>query len=122
MRRIADTCAVVLLLVSVSAFADGSFSGRDRFDLDRPEIREFVERIATAQKMEPLDVYRLLAKAEPQPKIIELISKPAEKVAPWWQYRDRFLTEQRINEGAQFMQEHRARLDKAHKDTGVAPQ
>ena len=26
-------------------------------------------------------------------KIIELISKPAEKVSPWWQYRERFLTE-----------------------------
>ena len=34
-------------------------------------------------RWQPLDVYRLLAKAEPQPKIIELISKPAEKVSPW---------------------------------------
>jgi membrane-bound lytic murein transglycosylase B len=122
MRRIADTWIVALLSVSGSALADGSFTGRDRFDLDRPEIRQFVERTAAEQKMQPLDVYRLLAKAEPQPKIIELISKPAEKVAPWWQYRDRFLTEQRINEGAQFMHEHRARLEKAHKETGVAPE
>jgi len=122
MRRIADTWMVALLSVSGSALADGSFTGRDRFDLDRPEIRQFVETTAAAQKMQPLDVYRLLAKAEPQPKIIELISKPAEKVAPWWQYRDRFLTEQRINEGAQFMQEHRTRLEKARKDTGVAPE
>ena len=122
MRRIADTWIVSLMLVSGSALADGSFTGRDRFDLDRPEIRQFVENTAAEQKMQPLDVYRLLAKAEPQPKIIELISKPAEKVAPWWQYRDRFLTEQRINEGAQFMQEHRVRLDKARKDTGVAPE
>ena len=102
--------------------ADGSFSGRTRFDLDRAEIREFVEATAAAQKLEPLDVYRLLAKAEPQPKIIELISKPAEKVSPWWQYRERFLTEQRVSEGAQFMLEHRARLEKAHRDTGVAPE
>ena len=72
--------------------------------------------------MQPLDVYRLLAKAEPQPKIIELISKPAEKVSPWWQYRERFLTEQRVTEGAQFMLEHRARLEKAHQETGVAPE
>ena len=72
--------------------------------------------------MQPLDVYRLLAKAEPQPKIIELISKPAEKVSPWWEYRERFITEQRVNEGAQFMLEHRARLEKAHKETGVAPE
>ena len=122
MRRIAGTWIVSLMLVSGSALADGSFTGRDRFDLDRPEIRQFVESTATEQKMQPLDVYRLLAKAEPQPKIIELISKPAEKVSPWWQYRDRFLTEQRINEGAQFMQEHRQRLEKAQQDTGVAPE
>jgi membrane-bound lytic murein transglycosylase B len=122
MRRIADTWIVALLFVSGTALADGSFTGRDRFDLDRPEIREFVEKTAAEQKVQSLDVYRLLAKAEPQPRIIELITKPAEKVSPWWQYRERFLTEQRISEGAQFMQEHRARLEKAHRDTGVAPE
>ena len=122
MRRIADTWIVALLSVSGSALADGSFTGRDRFDLDRPEVREFVEATAAAQKVEPLDVYRLLAKAEPQPKIIELITKPAEKVSPWYEYRARFMTEQRIAEGAQFMQEHRKRLEKAQKDTGVAPE
>jgi membrane-bound lytic murein transglycosylase B len=111
-----------LLALSASALADGSFTGRTRFDLDRAEIRAFVDATAKAQKMQPLDVYRLLAKAEPQPKIIELISKPAERVSPWWEYRANFLTEQRIAEGTQFMLEHRERLEKARKDTGVAPE
>jgi membrane-bound lytic murein transglycosylase B len=122
MRRIADIWIVGLIFVSTSAVADGSFSGRTRFDLDRPDIQQFVDSTAKAQNIEPLEIYRLLAKAEPQPKIIELISKPAEKVSPWWQYRDRFLTDQRISEGAQFMLDHRARLEKAHKETGVAPE
>jgi len=113
---------VTLLLSPGFAQADGSFVGRTRFDLDRPEIRQFVETTAAANKMQPLDVYRLLAKAEPQPKIIELITKPAEKVSPWYEYRARFMTEQRVSEGAQFMQEHRARLEKAHRETGVAPE
>jgi len=108
--------------VSGSALADGSFTGRTRFDLERAEIRDFVDATAKAQKMQPLDVYRLLAKAEPQPRIIELISKPAEKVSPWWEYRANFLTEQRIAEGTQFMLEHRERLEKARKETGVAPE
>jgi hypothetical protein len=68
---------------AVAQGEQGSFVGRTRFDLDRPEIREFVERTAAANKLQPLDIYRLLAKAEPQPRIIELISKPAENVAPW---------------------------------------
>ena len=70
MRRIADACIALSLLLPVSALADGSFVGRTRFDLDRTEIQQFVEATAAANKMEPLDVYRLLAKAEPQPKII----------------------------------------------------
>jgi membrane-bound lytic murein transglycosylase B len=120
--RHALALTAILLICSSSALADGSFIGRTRFDLDRTEIQQFVEVTAAANKMEPLDVYRLLAKAEPQPKIIELISKPAEKVSPWYEYRKNFMTEQRVNEGAQFMREHRARLEKARKDTGVAPE
>jgi membrane-bound lytic murein transglycosylase B len=108
--------------ISYSASAEGSFVGRTRFDLDRQEIRAFVEKTAADQKMQPLDVYRLLAKAEPQPRIVELISKPAEKVSPWYEYRKNFMTEQRISEGARFMVEHRARLEKARKETGVAPE
>ena len=122
MRRIADTLIAGLVLLPGFALADGSFSGRTRFDLDRTEIRQFVESTAKDQKIEPLEVYRLIAKAEPQPKIIELITRPAEKVSPWYEYRARFMTEQRISEGAQFMHDHRARLQKVHKETGVAPE
>ena len=121
MRRIADALLIIVFFPGI-AMADSSFAGRTRFDLDRPEIRAFVEATATAQKMEALDVYRLLAKAEPQPKILEAMSRPAERVSPWYEYRARFMTEQRIAEGAQFMLEHRARLEKAHKETGVAPE
>jgi membrane-bound lytic murein transglycosylase B len=120
--RNALALTATILFHSGSALAEGSFAGRTRFDLDRPEIQNFVEKTAAAQKMEPLDVYRLLAQAEPQPKIIELITKPAEKVSPWYEYRARFMTEQRIAEGTQFMLEHQARLEKAHQDTGVAPE
>jgi len=122
MRRLALALTSIAVFFPGNASAEGSFAGRTRFDLDRPEIQQFVEATAAANKMEPLDVYRLLAKAEPQPKIIELISKPAEKVSPWWEYRERFITEQRVAEGAQFMLEHRVRLDKAHRETGVAPE
>jgi membrane-bound lytic murein transglycosylase B len=114
--------ALALIFLTSSALAEGSFTGRTRFDLDRPEIRAFVEKVAAEQKIQPLDVYRLLAKAEPQPRIIELISKPAEKVSPWYEYRKNFLNEQRISEGARFMVEHRKRLEKARRETGVAPE
>lgn len=121
-RKITAIAAIFFAFCSSSALAEPSFSGRTRFDLDRPEIREFVEKTAAENKMAPLEIYRLLAKAEPQPKIIELITRPAEKVSPWWQYREQFLTNQRINEGARFMIEHRERLERVSRETGVAPE
>jgi membrane-bound lytic murein transglycosylase B len=121
MRNLAGACAAFIACLADTARADG-LADRARFDLDRPEIREFVESTAKANQLQPLDVYRLLARAEPQPRIIELISKPAERVAPWWQYRERFMTEQRIAEGAKFMVEHRARLERVRRETGVAPE
>jgi membrane-bound lytic murein transglycosylase B len=122
MPHLIAAVSTVVLLLTTAAHADGSFAGRTRFDLDRVEIQQFVEKTAASHKMERLDVYRLLAKAEPQPRIIELITKPAEKVTPWWQYRERFLTEERVAEGMRFMLEHRARLEKVRKQTGVAPE
>jgi membrane-bound lytic murein transglycosylase B len=120
MRNFAGACAALLMCIGGIAWADAE--NRARFDLERPEIREFVETTAKANQLQPLDVYRLLARAEPQPRIIELMSKPAERVAPWWQYRERFMTEQRIAEGARFMVEHRARLERVRRETGVAPE
>jgi membrane-bound lytic murein transglycosylase B len=114
--------AILGIWAAQSALADREFSGRTRFDLERPEIKEWVATAIKDFGLVESEVYALLAKAEPQPKIIELISKPAEKVAPWWQYRAKFITEQRIREGAQFFAEHRERLERAHAETGVAPE
>jgi len=62
-RRTAFIVSPFAFLFAVCAFADGAFSGRDRFDLDRPEIRQFVDATAAEQKIAPLEIYRLLAKA-----------------------------------------------------------
>ncbi len=120
--RHAMSLTAIAFLSECFALADGSFAGRRSIDIDRVEIQCIVVDTAVAIKMEPLVVYRVIAKAEPQSKIMELISKPAEKVSPWWECRERFLNEQMVAEGAQFMLDHRSRLEKAHKETGVAPE
>ncbi len=37
-------------------------------------------------------------------------ASPAERVIPWWEYRERFLTEKRINQGADFWLGHGEKL------------
>jgi membrane-bound lytic murein transglycosylase B len=78
--------------------------------------------VARRNSLSKRDLRKLLAKAQPQPKIIELITKPAERVSPWWEYRERFLTEERISLGAQLWQDQREELERIAAERGVPPE
>jgi len=82
------------------------------FDLRRPEIASFVDEVVNHDGFSRKAVVALLAQAQPQPKIIEAMNKPLEKVAPWWEYRERFMTPERIDRGAQFWLDHRLVLER----------
>ena len=120
--RTSTTALAIACLALPAAQGASIFGGTDRFDLDRADIRSFVEKASAAEGIAPEDLYHLLAKAEPQPKIIEAMQRPAEKVSPWWEYRRRFLTPQRIREGVAFWQQHRELLDRVAAERGVAPE
>jgi membrane-bound lytic murein transglycosylase B len=92
------------------------------FDLKRPEIVGFVNDVVARDPLKRKAVLALLAKAEPQPKIIDLMTRPAEKVTPWWEYREHFLTEERIELGVQFWADHREALEKISAERGIPPQ
>ena len=67
-------------------------------------------------------VEAVLAKAEPQPKIIDAMTKPAEKSLAWWEYRARFLDDARIDAGARLWREHRELLDAIAMERHVQPE
>ena len=60
--------------------------------------------------------------ARAQPKIIDDMSRPAERVLQWWQYRQIFLTDKRISAGVEFWQEHRDSLERVSAEQGVPAQ
>jgi len=120
-RRLALLLTILLAPVAAQP-ALGLHHHRPRFDLKRPEIVSFVKEVAARDTLKRKAVLALLRKAEPQPKIIELISRPAEKVTPWWEYHDHFLTEERIALGAQFWADHRQSLERISAEHGVPPE
>lgn len=91
------------------------------FDLSREDVRGFVTEMEQRHGMKRAWLEGLLAEAAGQPRIVELMSRPAEQVRPWHEYRAHFLTEQRIAEGGRFWETHRERLAAAQRDTGVDP-
>ena len=95
--------------------------GHARFDLERPEIVAFVAHMSTVG-FTPEETNAVLATAEPQPKIIDAMNRPAEKSLAWWEYRARFLTPERIDAGARLWREHRELFDAIAMERHVEPQ
>jgi membrane-bound lytic murein transglycosylase B len=89
------------------------------FDQTRDDVREFIAEMEVKHGLDREWLDRVLGKAARQQRIIDLISRPAERVKPWHEYRDHFLTEQRIREGVDFWVRHRERLAQIERDTGV---
>ena len=80
------------------------------FDIKRPEVSSFIETMTRQHGFEKAKLETLLKSAETKQPILDAISRPAERVVPWHEYRDRFLTERRINQGADFWLAHGEKL------------
>lgn len=91
------------------------------FDLGRSEIRSFISE-ASAQGLSAARVAAALEAAEPQPRIIDAMNRPAEKTLQWWEYRARMLTPARIEAGAQLWREHKELLDQIAIEYHVPPE
>lgn len=75
-------------------------------DVSRPEIRAFIEETSRDFGFERRELETLLAHAQTKQPILDAISRPAERVVPWYEYRERFLTEKRILQGTDFWMAH----------------
>lgn len=90
-----------------------------RFDLGRTDIAGWIDEVATRHSIPANELRDLLATGQRQPAILAAISRPAESVMTWWQYREKLVSEQRIAEGTEFWKIHRQKLDAISARTGV---
>ena len=87
-----------------------------------PQVTEFVEEMTRDYGFASEQLYALFADVERKQAILDAISRPAEKVKPWKEYRPIFITDKRIAQGVEFWNKHQAALEKAEAEYGVAPQ
>jgi membrane-bound lytic murein transglycosylase B len=66
----------------------------------------FVERMVEQHGFDREEIAAILAGAEIQQSALNSISRPAERVVPWYEYRQIFMTDERIEAGAKFWAEH----------------
>jgi membrane-bound lytic murein transglycosylase B len=109
-----------MLLVVVLAVAHG---GPARADFsERAEVRAYVAELVAEHGFSAAELTELFAEAERKQSIIDAISRPAERVLQWHEYREIFLKEPRISQGIEFWNEHEAVLAEAERVYGVAPE
>ena len=82
-------------------------------------IAAFVEYTADTYGVDRQRIRDVLDGAEHRQSIIDAMSRPAEAVRPWSDYRPIFVNDARISGGRAFYAENRAALDRVAAETGV---
>jgi membrane-bound lytic murein transglycosylase B len=83
-----------------------------------PPLQALIDRLVQQDGFDRSQIERLLTDATYQQSIVDAITRPAEKM-PWSRYRPIFMTEERINGGVAFWQQHTDLLTRAERELGV---
>jgi membrane-bound lytic murein transglycosylase B len=87
-----------------------------------PEVQAFIGEMVVRHGFNRDELVGLFSQAERREDILELMRKPAEKTKPWYEYRNIFLTQSRIEGGTAFWKRNAGILDRAAASLGVDPQ
>jgi membrane-bound lytic murein transglycosylase B len=88
---------------------------------DRDDVRAYVAETAAAHGFDEDALLVLFAEARRKQSILDAISRPAERVKPWHEYRDIFLTPERIAQGVVFWRENEEALNRAAVEFEIDP-
>ncbi|MDR1424163.1 MAG: lytic murein transglycosylase B [Azoarcus sp.] len=85
-----------------------------------PEVAAFVETIAARNKLDTAQIYVALARANYNPRVVDLIRPPAKRTTKSWRrYRSRFLDRLHIDAGLQAWAQYEDALNRAERQYGV---
>jgi membrane-bound lytic murein transglycosylase B len=88
-------------------------------DLDQPEVEAFIATMVEEHDFDREQLRDTLGAAEVKQSILDAIARPAEKTKSWAEYREIFITPERIKAGAQFWVDNEDALRQVSEATGV---
>ncbi len=89
---------------------------------ESPEVASFITEMTRDYGFADEQLVDLFGEVERKQSIIDAISRPAERVKQWKDYRPIFITDSRIARGVDFWRQHEAALARAEKEYGVPAQ
>ncbi len=91
-------------------------------DYEGEKVADFVREMTLDHGFASEQLVEMLGQAQRKQAILDAISRPAERVKPWKEYRPIFLTESRVAQGVDFWRENEAALARAEQVFGVPAQ
>jgi membrane-bound lytic murein transglycosylase B len=82
----------------------------------------FIQSMVERHGFESGELSAMLESATIEPRILAAISRPAERVVPWYEYREIFLDPGRIEAGVSFWADNEASVASAAERFGVDPE
>ena len=110
MNRVTFLFALFVMSISLNVQADYS---------QRSDVQQFIDEMVEKHDFNRDELVSKLASAKKLDGVLEAISKPAEKVLTWKEYRPIFVTSKRIKGGNKFLKQHHETLQRAEKEYGV---
>jgi len=89
-------------------------------EVDSPEVEQFIDTMVSDHSYDRDTLVNVLQQAEIQQSILKAIARPAERTLEWHEYRQIFLTGERVAAGTAFWREHRDELQRISEETGVS--
>ena len=119
MRHWATRCVPWVGLVSILGVSQTATAG----DYEgSPQVAEFVGEMTRDYGFAGEQLMGVFREVERKQSILDAISRPAERVKPWKEYRPMFITDARIARGVDFWRQHEAALARAEQEYGVPAQ
>ncbi|MFB4392012.1 MULTISPECIES: lytic murein transglycosylase B [unclassified Pseudomonas] len=87
-----------------------------------PQAAEFIGEMTRDYGFAEEQLMGVFGEVQRKQAILDAISRPAERVKPWKEYRPMFLTDARIARGVDFWRQHEAVLARAEQEYGVPAQ
>jgi membrane-bound lytic murein transglycosylase B len=87
-----------------------------------PQVQVFIDEMVAQHGFSREELEKVFSQAQRRDDILALMSKPAEKKKPWYEYRKIFLTQSRVEGGVTFWNQNAAILAQAEKAYGVDAQ
>ena len=106
------TLAVASAMLLTALFARGDYTSHRGVD-------SYIDDLAVTHGFSRDWLTRVFSSATRRDSIIEAISRPAEKAKPWHEYRQIFVTDERIRGGVDFWRKHEDAVAAARAKFGV---